>query len=254
MSIRTFLVHGLVAGLLAGIAAFAVGYAIGEPPIDAAIGVEEAEQQTTMSADEMAGMDAPQVSRQTQSTWGLATVSLGVGVVLGGLTGIVSGIGLGRLGRLRPTASTAVVVALAAVAFSLVPFLKYPAAPPAVGSGETVGQRSALFFGFLALSLVAMVVAVLVARRASREWGGLPGILAGAATYVVAMVVLAIAFPKVDELADFPASIVWDFRLASLLTLLTIWSVIGVALTLLVDRTWRQVSEAEARRELAASL
>jgi hypothetical protein len=257
LSIRTFLVHGLVAGLVAGIAAFIVGYTVAEPQIDRAIAVEEAAAQAEMAdMPGMAGMemDEPVVSRGTQSTWGLATMTLGIGIVLGGITGIVSAIGLGRFGSLRPTSSTALVVALAAVSYSIVPFLKYPAAPPAVGSGETTAERSALFFGFLAISLLAMVVAVAVARRGSRHWGGLPGILAGAGTYVVVVAVAAIALPKVDELGSFPASILWDFRVSSLLTLLTTWAAIGVVLTVLVDRTWRRASEDEARRELAASL
>ena len=66
--------------------------------------------------------------------------------------------------------------------------------------------------------------------------------------------VAALAFPKVDELGDFPASILWDFRVSSLLTLLAMWAVIGAALTALVDRTWRRHSAVQARKELAASL
>ena len=34
-------------------------------------------------------------------------------------------------------------------------------------------------------------------------------------------------FPKIDELGGFPASILWDFRVSSLLTLLAMWAVIG---------------------------
>ena len=82
----------------------------------------------------------------------------------------------------------------------------------------------------------------------------MPGVVAGAMTYVVVVAVAALAFPKVDELGGFPASILWDFRISSLLTLLAMWAVIGAVLTALVDRTWRQHSELQAKRELAASL
>ena len=254
MSTRTFLVHGLVAGLLAGLAAFVVAYTVGEPQVDRAIAletsaVEEAAGHSHDDTDEHAA-----VSRGTQSTWGLATGTLGIGVVLGGLTGLLAALGVGRLGSLRPAASTALVALLGAVSFSVVPFLKYPATPPAVGSGGTIDSRTALFFGFVAVSVLAVLAAVAVARAAARRWSGVPGVVAGAATYVVVVGLAALAFPKVDELGDFPAGLLWDFRVASLLTLLAMWGVVGAVLTVLVERTWRQRDAALARRELAASL
>ncbi|MDR7251896.1 putative cobalt transporter CbtA [Nocardioides sp. BE266] len=261
MSTRTFLVHGLLAGLLAGVAAFVVAYTVGEPQIDKAIALEEAASATAADHEHSDGAAAHShddedavVSRSTQSTLGLATGTLGLGVVLGGFTGLLAAVGLGRLGGLRPAASTALVALLAAVSFSVVPFLKYPATPPAVGSGETIDSRTAVYFGFLTISVVGVLAAVSVARRAARRWTGVPGVLAGAATYVVVVAVAAVAFPKIDELGDFPASILWDFRVSSLLTLLAMWAVIGAALTALVDRTWRQQSALQAKRELAASL
>ena len=265
MSTRTFLVHGLLAGLLAGVAAFVVAYTVGEPQIDRAIALEEAASAPASDGHDHSHDDGAAaghshddedavVTRGTQSTVGLATGTLAIGIVLGGLTGLLAALGLGRLGGLRPAGGTALVALLGAVAFSIVPFLKYPATPPAVGSGETIDSRTALWFGFVAVSLTAVVAAVAVARRAARHWSGVPGVVAGAATYVVVVGVAALAFPKVDELGNFPASILWDFRMSSLLTLVAMWAVIGAVLTLLVDRTWRQHSAIAAQRELAASL
>lgn len=266
MSTRTFLVHGLLAGLLAGVAAFVVAYTVGEPQIDKAIALEEAASAPASDGHdhEHTGEEAEAghshddadavVTRDTQSTLGLATGTLAIGLVLGGFTGLLAAVGLGRLGSLRPAGSTALVVLLGAVAFSIAPFLKYPATPPAVGSGETIDSRTALYFGFVAVSVAAVIAAVAVARRASRQWSGVPGVVAGTLTYVVVVTVAAIAFPKVDELGSFPASILWDFRISSLLTLLAMWAVIGAVLTVLVDRTWRQHSALAARREMAASL
>ncbi len=143
---------------------------------------------------------------------------------------------------------------LGAVSFSVVPFLKYPATPPAVGSGETIDSRTALWFGFVAVSVLGVLAAVAVAGWASRRCSGVPGVIAGTAAYVVVVAVAAVAFPKVDELGDFPASILWDFRISSLLTLLAMWAVIGAVLTALVDRTWRQHEAVEAQRAYAAAL
>ncbi|TGN63547.1 hypothetical protein EXE59_05990 [Nocardioides eburneiflavus] len=261
MTTRTFLVHGLLAGLLAGVAAFVVAYTVGEPQVDRAIALESAgatadhhhEDEATATASDSHGEDAA-ISRITQSTLGLATGTLAIGVVLGGLTGLLAAVGLGRLGSLRPAAGTALVALLAAVSFSVVPFLKYPATPPAVGSGETIDSRTALWFGFVAVSVLGVLAAVAVARWAARRWSAVPGTIAGATAYVVVVAVAALAFPKVDELGAFPASVLWDFRISSLLTLLAMWAVIGAALTALVDRTWRRQEAVEAQRAYAAAL
>jgi predicted cobalt transporter CbtA len=263
MMTRTFLVHGLLAGLLAGVAAFVVAYTVGEPQVDRAIALESAgatadhhhedEASASDSHSHDHGEDAA-ISRTTQSTLGLATGTLAIGVVLGGLTGLLAAVGLGRLGSLRPAAGTALVALLAAVSFSVVPFLKYPATPPAVGSGETIDSRTALWFGFVAVSVLGVLAAVAVARRAARRWSAVPGTIAGATAYVVVVAVEAFAFPKVDELGAFPASVLWDFRVSSLLTLLTMWAVIGAVLTALVDRTWRRQEAVAAQRAYAAAL
>ena len=267
MTTRTFLVHGLLAGLLAGVAAFVVAYTVGEPQVDRAIALESAgatadhhEDEATTSGpashshDHGHSHDDAAISRTTQSTWGLATGTLAIGVVLGGLTGLLAAVGLGRLGGLRPAASTALVALLAAVSFSVVPFLKYPATPPAVGSGETIDSRTALWFGFVAVSVLGVLAAVAVARSAGRRWSEVPGAIAGATAYVVVVAVAALAFPKVDELGAFPASVLWDFRVSSLLTLLVMWAVIGAVLTGLVDRAWRRREAVEAQRAYAAAL
>ena len=262
MTTRTFLVHGLLAGLLAGVAAFVVAYTVGEPQVDRAIALESAgatadhhhEDEATASDSHSHSHDDAAISRTTQSTLGLATGTLAIGVVLGGLTGLLSAVGLGRLGGRRPAASTALVALLGAVSFSVVPFLKYPATPPAVGSGETIDSRTALWFGFVAVSVLGVLVAVAVARWAARRWSGVPGTIAGTTAYVAVVAVAALAFPKVDELGGFPASILWDFRISSLLTLLAMWAVIGAVLTALVDRTWRQQEAVEAQRSWAAAL
>ena len=262
MTTRTFLVHGLLAGLLAGVAAFVVAYTVGEPQVDRAIALESAgatadhhhEDGATASDSHSHSHDDAAVSRTTQSTLGLATGTLAIGVVLGGLTGLLSAVGLGRLGSLRPAASTALVALLGAVSFSVVPFLKSPATPPAVGSGEIIDSRTALWFGFVAVSVLGVLAAVAVARLAARRWSGVPGTIAGATAYVVVVAVAALAFPKVDELGSFPASILWDFRISSLLTLLAMWAVIGAVLTALVDRTWREQEAVAAQRAFAAAL
>jgi len=57
------------------------------------------------------------------------------------------------------------------VTIYLMPFIKYPANPPAVGRPETLNQRTALFFTMMLLSVLTAVVAVGVSRHLSRLSG-----------------------------------------------------------------------------------
>jgi predicted cobalt transporter CbtA len=264
MTPRNFLVRGLLAGLIAGLLAFAVAYTVGEPQVDAAIAVEE-----KVAAHEAAHAENPPadghthdhedaddtvVSRDTQSTWGLATGTLAVGITLGGVAGLVSAFAVGRIGRLRPSQSTALVALVGFVAVSLVPFVKYPATPPAVGNENTIGPRTIEYFSMLGISVLAAIGAVLLARRLLDSLGAYRTILVAAGAYLFVVILAGVLLPAVNEIGDFPGDTLWSFRVASLLTLATMWAGIGVVLTGLVGRLYEREASAAARRSLAASL
>lgn len=266
MTARAFLVRGLVAGLIAGFATFLVALAVGEPHVDAAIALESiaageghdhapaGDGHSHSHGEEGDEGSGAQVSRGTQRTWGLLTATLAVGVALGGLVALVAAATLGRLGRLQPRQSTAVVTLIGFASVALVPFLKYPATPPAVGSGETIGDRTALYFGFLVLSVAAAVAATYAAIRLRDRIGTYGGVVAGAAGYLAVVVVAGHLFATVNEVGDFPADTLWFFRRASLITLATMWAVIGVVLSGLIGRLYAAHSADARRRDLAASL
>jgi hypothetical protein len=263
MNPSNFLVRGLLAGLIAGLVGFGVAYLVGEPQVDAAIAIEEAGgghehaaaptasgHEHAASADEL----TTEIPRQTQSTWGLLTGTVGVGVALGGITSLAAAFALGRL-RMSPAQSTALVTAIGFVAIGLVPFLKYPATPPAVGNPETIGQRTELYFAFLAISVLAAIAEVVLAGILLKS-----GRSAFAATVIPILGFVAITsiagwlLPTVNEVGAFPADILWFFRRASLLTTAALWATIGIVLTGLIGRLFARESADQARRELAASL
>ena len=266
MTARAFLVRGLLAGLLAGFAAFLVAHQVGEPHVEKAIALEETAAAPAEHSHEDEGTDHSHaasaegedegtvVSRANQRTWGLLTGSLAVGIALGGLVALVSAAVVGRIGRLSPGQSTALVAVVGFVAVGLVPFLKYPATPPAVGNAETIGSRTTDYFLFLLVSVIAAVLAVVLASRLWSRFGTYAAVLAGVGGYVVVVVATGQVLPTVNEVGDFPADTLWYFRRASLFTLATLWAGIGIALTGLVVRLGRDEDNAAQRRELAASL
>lgn len=255
MNARAFLVRGLLAGLLAGLATFLVANVVGEPHVEAAIALEDSGAVAPADSHSSSGEDEVfEVSRGNQRTWGLVTGSLAVGVALGGLVALVAAGTLGRLGRLLPGQSTALVALIGFVSVALVPFLKYPATPPAVGSGDTIGDRTALYFGFLLVSVVAAALATYAACRLSDRIGTYGGVVAGTAAYLLVVLVAGQVFATVNEFGSFPADTLWFFRRSSMFTLATMWGVLGVVLTGLVSRLYARETAVAQRRELAASL
>ena len=86
------------------------------------------------------------VSRSVQAGLGLFVAVLVYSAAFGGLFGLAFAFAYGRTsGTLTPQALSALMAAAGFVAIYLVPNLKYPANPPAVGSHETIGIRTALF-------------------------------------------------------------------------------------------------------------
>ncbi|MCD9141047.1 CbtA family protein [Streptomyces albireticuli] len=221
VSVRALLVRGMLAGLAAGVLALIVAYLLGEPQVDSAIAFEEAH------SHEHGGEEA--VSRTLQSTAGLATGILVYGVALGGIAALAFCVALGRVGRFGPRATAALVSLGALLTVYVVPFLKYPANPPAVGDPDTIAKRTTLYFLMIALSVLLAVGAVVLGKRLAPRLGAWYATVAAAAGFVVA-VGLAYAFlPAINEVPEgFSATLLWRFRLSALAMQLLLWTGFGL--------------------------
>lgn len=228
LSVRALLVRGMLAGLVAGALALAVAYFLGEPRVDSAIAFEDAHAHE--HGEEV-------FSRTLQSTGGLATGVLVFGVAVGGIAALAFCVALGRLGRFGPRATAAFVSLGALLTVYVVPFLKYPANPPSVGDPDTIGKRTALYFLMIALSVLLAVGAVILGRRLAPRLGNWNASVAASAAFLVA-VGLAYAFlPAVNEVPkDFPATLLWQFRLAALAMQVTLWAGFGLLFGHLAER------------------
>lgn len=253
MAPRAFLVRGLLVGLAAGVLAFVVAYLVGEPYVDRAVAIEEATAAHQLEGAHEHPEEAP-VPRDDQRTWGLATGTLAIGLTYGGIAGLAAAGAVGRLGRLGARQTAGLVGLLGFVATVLLPFLKYPANPPSIGNPATIGERTGAFFAMQLVCVVGVVGAAWLAVRLDRRTGGFEATVAAAAAYLVLVVAVAQLLPAVDEVGDFPADLLWSFRVSSLITSATLWAVIGVGLVVLVGRLHDRVAAEARRRELAASL
>jgi predicted cobalt transporter CbtA len=221
--------RGLAVGALAGLLAGAFAFSVGEPRVQKAIDFEEAHSAATLVAHAgdgpgaRAGDDAP-VSRDGQRG-GLFLATLLYGLFAGGLFALAFGPVRRRFGKASDWFVSTRFAAVLFVAVFLVPFLKYPANPPAVGDPETIGKRTALYLVMVAISLLALMAAFRVRRSVEGEAARA---LAAVGTYVGVVLAAFFVLPWINEVpGDFPASLLWEFRLSSLGTQLVMWSAIG---------------------------
>lgn len=233
MTARTLLVRGMLVGVAAGLLACVFAYVVGEPPLNAAIAFE--------AAHTAAGTGEPElVGRQVQSTAGLLLAAVLYGAALGGVFAIAFGFAYGRLGGLGARATSLLVAGAGFLSVEAVPFLKYPANPPAVGDPHTIGRRTVLYFAVIGVSVLVGLLAVLTARALHPRLGTWNAATAGAGLFLVVAAVAAALLPAVDEVpADFPATVLWRFRVASLGTQLTLWATLGVLFGALTARGLR---------------
>jgi predicted cobalt transporter CbtA len=219
--LRKLLICGLVAGLIAGVLAFGFMSVAGEPSVDEAIAYEEAHSAP--------GGDEGPVSRDAQKGIGLLTASTVYGLALGGIFALVFAYVYGRIGRASPARTALWLAAAAFVVIYLVPFVKYPPNPPAVGHEDTIDQRTALYLVMIWISVLAAVAAVLLRRSV--------GTFLACVAYVLIVAVAGLALPTYDEIpATFPASTLYEFRLASVGTQLVMWSGIGLVFAAAAQR------------------
>ncbi len=230
MVVRGLLIRGLLVGLAAGLLAFAFAKVFGEPQIDKAIAFED-------EHSALAGGGLVEVSRDVQSTLGLLIATGLYALALGGIFALVYAAVQGRIGRARPRVTAAVLALAGFVVIFLVPFLKYPSNPPAVGSDQTIADRTKLYFMMVAISIAAAIAALRLGRGFVRRFGAWNGTLAAIASYIVLVATAALILPLLDEIpAEFPADVIWRFRVATVGTQAVIWATLGLGFGALAER------------------
>ena len=242
---------GAAAGLAAGAAMAAFTATVGRAPIRAAVEYEQGlardhragavahvyDRLLSAARDHRAGA----VAHEDLFSRGAQEIGGAIGLVIFGLgLGIVFAIVLGSVGsQLRAATAMAATCQLAAAGFAttvLVPFLRYPANPPAVGDPDTVARRTLLYFAAVAASLALTLIVWRLWRRGA-AWPTAARAWAAAAAYGAGLAALLIGLPDAGAAADAPADLVWSFRLVSLGGLAVAWAVLGLVAGTLLVRT-----------------
>jgi predicted cobalt transporter CbtA len=220
LTFGTILKAALIAGLAAGLTAAVFHLIFTEPLIDRAVALEEASHM---------GQNAPEVvSRDTQKK------GLVVGfVMLGVAWSMVFGVAFQAAQRWLPPISRfkqGVVTAVFAYwAVALLPFLKYPANPPGVGDPDTIGERQALYAGFLALSIITVLLGAWLTRLLQKRLeNDTRATSLGWAAIIGLSLLLFVVMPGTSEDGDIPVDLLNSFRIMSLVGLTIFWATLGL--------------------------
>jgi len=233
-------VRGMLVGIVAGLLSFAFLKIYGEPQVDIAIAFE-----TQMEAAEAAAASSVEhehehelVSRKVQAGLGLFVAVMAYSVAFGGLFGLAYAFAYRRVpGAVTPLGVAILLAAAGFVAIYLVPNLKYPANPPAVGDAKTIGVRTALYFIMIAVSIAAMIGAFSLKRLLAHRLSDWNSTLAVVAYYVVIVAIAGLLLPAVNEVpAQFPAVVLWKFRVASIGAQFIMWATLGLLFGALTQR------------------
>jgi predicted cobalt transporter CbtA len=264
---KRLIARGLLAGAIAALLAFVFARLCAEPVIARAIAFEDGRTDAE-NAHGVHEHGADLFTRGVQANPGLGFGVLLFGVAMGALFAVLFCVVYGRLKGLKGVGPRRLSVLLAAAAFVavyLVPFVKYPPNPPAVGQSDTIGMRTGWYLVMVLASVVLAVAAVWLARRLTTRLGAWNGRLLATAAYLAAIAVVMALLPAVDEtpgpLRDssgaiiypgFPADVLYEFRLLSLGTQLVLWATIGLVFATLAGRLLGEQAESGQASSIAA--
>ena len=225
----------VMAGVLAGAISGAFSVLITRRTMAPALAIEEARSvggaDTHPVAEELFSRDA--------QVWGGVLGTVMAAVVFAVLLAVAYAVLRHRLPGATDFARLVLLAAIGFGIFALLPAVKIPANPPAVGDPATVATRTGLYVGVLLTGLMtAILVAALVSFLRSRGTSVAASAIAASATGAVLVTLILVLLPGSPDTIpdDVPADVVWDFRLASLGQLALLWAALGLVGGWLVDR------------------
>jgi hypothetical protein len=204
MEIRVIL-RGALAGFAAGVLGFIVARIFAEPVINQAIAYESGRDAVLAALNHAAGRpaapDGPEIfSRSVQSTIGVATGIIAFATAMGALVAVAYLVLHGRF-AIRPRNLAWLIAGSGFLGVYLLPFIKYPANPPAIGHSFTIHTRGALYLAMVAGSLILLGLAAWLARRLVPRFGMTGAVVLAAAAFLVAYGLLAGLLPSLGDLA-----------------------------------------------------
>lgn len=236
MKAITFVIITLLSGAIAGTILGIINQALVEPYIDRAISIET---QNTIKEGEVVNP----VDLQNYRLWqkgGEIVAGTILGISFGALFGIVFIYGRNLL---LPHSNSNIRKALVLAGIMwfvlfLIPALKYPANPPAVGDTQTIYYRESLYVGLLAISGFSALGLAFLYRKLSlaATSNNKNRIIVVPLIYAAIIVGTFLILPPNPDEISAPTDLVQGFRIASAFTMSVFWGLLGIILGVLWDR------------------
>ena len=234
LKVITFVIITLLSGAIAGTVLGAINQALVEPYIDRAISLET---QDAIKEGEVIDPVELQNYRLWQKGGEIAAGTI-LGMSFGALFGVVF---VYSRSLLLPQSNSNIRKALVLAGIMwfvlfLIPALKYPANPPAVGDPETIYYREALYIGLLAISGFSALGLALLYRKLGRTPNNKNRIIIVPLIYAAIIVGAFLILPPNPDKISAPVDLVQGFRIASAFTMSIFWGLLGLILGALWDR------------------
>jgi putative cobalt transporter subunit CbtA len=207
MEIRVIL-RGALSGVIAGVLGFVFVRIFAEPFINKAIAYESGHEDILAALNKAAGRavapDGPEIFPRTiQSTIGVASGIIAFSAAMGALIAVAYLVMHGRF-NVRPRNLVWLIAGFGFLGVYLLPFVKYPANPPAVGHMFTIGTRSELYLSLVACSLVLLCLAAYLARKLAPRFGWVTAVVLSAMAFLV---VYGVIIGLLPSLGNLPANV-----------------------------------------------
>ena len=220
MKSLTFIFVSLLSGVIAGVILAGVNYFVAEPFIDQAIGIEV---DNSIASGEVVDFDELSSYRVWQKEGTFAAGAF-LGLTYGAILGIVYVISRKYLPSSDDRKKALILAAIMCLSLYVVPFIKYPANPPAVGDPETIGLRDSLYTNYqLASGLIALGVSIVMYKLRR----------IGYSKYVIIVIYLGLVasiyaiFPANPDEITAPMDLVNAFRAVTFGTMVMFYLVLG---------------------------
>jgi predicted cobalt transporter CbtA len=226
----TFIAITLISGAIAGTILATINIGVVEPYIDQAINIEN---QNSIAAGEPVDPLEYNNYRIWQKGGEIAAGTI-LGTSIGALFGVVFAYSRGSLPGSNNKKKALILAGIMWFVLFLIPALKYPANPPAVGDPETIYYRQSLYIAYLAISgLSTLGLAFLYGKIGKVQ---VKKVIVPA-VYAALMITAYLAMPPNPDAINAPMNLVTGFRIASGSTMTVFWGLLGIILGALWDRT-----------------
>jgi predicted cobalt transporter CbtA len=228
MKAVTFIAITLLAGAIAGTVLGAINQLVVEPYIERAIELEM--RNTIAQSGEVINPSEFAAYRFWQRGGEIIAGTI-LGLSIGSLYGIVFAYTHGSVPGTNNKRKALIVASIMWLVLFLMPALKYPPNPPAVGDPETIYYRQSLYVAFLAISGFSALGLALLYRKmvvASSNNAKKAMIIIIPSAYAAVMAGAYLAMPANPDPINAPIDLVIGFRIASAITIGTFWALLGV--------------------------